>query len=51
MRPLPHDVLLVVDVQRDFLPGGALAVPEGHDVIAPINRLGALFGHVLLTQD
>lgn len=51
MRLLPHDILLVVDVQRDFLPGGALAVPEGHDVIAPINRLGALFGHVLLTQD
>ena len=51
MRLLPHDVLLVVDVQRDFLPGGALAVPSGHDVIAPINRLGALFGHVLLTQD
>lgn len=51
MRLLPHDVLLVVDVQRDFLPGGTLAVPGGNDVIAPINRLGALFGHVLLTQD
>ncbi len=51
MRLLPHDVLLVVDVQRDFLPGGTLVVPGGNDVIAPINRLGALFGHVLLTQD
>lgn len=51
MRLLPGDVLLVVDVQRDFLPGGALAVPDGDAVIAPINRLGTLFEHVLLTQD
>ena len=51
MRLLPDDVLLVVDVQGDFLPGGNLAVPDGDAVIAPVNRLGALFGHVLLTQD
>lgn len=51
MQLLPDDVLLVVDVQRDFLPGGSLAVPDGDAVIGPINRLGALFGHVLLTQD
>jgi nicotinamidase/pyrazinamidase len=51
MRLLRDDVLLVVDVQRDFLPGGALAVPEGDAVVAPINRLGTLFSHVLLTQD
>jgi nicotinamidase/pyrazinamidase len=51
MRLLPDDVLLVVDVQRDFLPSGALAVPEGDAVVAPINRLSTLFGHVLLTQD
>ena len=51
MRLLPDDVLLVVDVQRDFLPGGPLAVPDGHAVVAPINRLGALFDHVVLTQD
>lgn len=51
MRLLPDDVLLVVDVQRDFLPGGALAVPDGDAVVAPINRLGTLFEHVLLTQD
>ncbi len=51
MRLLPDDVLLVVDVQRDFLPGGALAVPDGDSVITPINRLGTLFDHVLLTQD
>lgn len=34
----PGDALLVVDVQRDFLPGGALGVPDGDAVIAPLNR-------------
>ena len=47
----PDDVLLVVDVQRDFLPGGALAVPDGDAVVALINRLGRMVPHVLLTQD
>lgn len=44
-RPHPSegDALIVVDVQNDFLPGGALAVPDGDQVIAPINRLIALF--------
>jgi nicotinamidase/pyrazinamidase len=51
MRLLRDDVLVVVDVQRDFLPGGTLPVPEGDAVVAPINRLGILFDHVLLTQD
>jgi nicotinamidase/pyrazinamidase len=51
MRLLSDDVLLVVDVQRDFLPGGALAVSEGDAVVAPINRLGTLFDHAVLTQD
>ena len=51
MRIERDDVLLVVDVQRDFLPGGALAVPDGDAVVAPVNRLGRLFPHVLLTQD
>ena len=51
MRLLPDDVLLVVDVQRDFLPGGPLPVPDGDAVVAPVNRLGTLFPHVLLTQD
>lgn len=45
------DVLVVVDVQYDFLPGGALAVPDGDAVIEPINRLARLFRHVVLTQD
>jgi len=51
MRRLPDDVLLAVDVQRDFLPGGALAVPDGDAVVPVVNRLAKLFDHVLLTQD
>jgi nicotinamidase/pyrazinamidase len=47
----PTDVLLVVDVQNDFLPGGALAVSGGDQVIAPINRLAQRFANVILTQD
>ncbi len=43
--------LVVVDVQNDFCPGGALAVHEGDRVIEPINRIMGLFDHVVLTQD
>jgi len=46
-----QDVLLVVDVQNDFCPGGALAVPQGDEVVKPINRLAQSFAHVILTQD
>jgi len=46
-----RDTLLVVDLQNDFLPGGALAVPDGHAVVPLVNRLAARFGHVVLTQD
>jgi nicotinamidase/pyrazinamidase len=46
-----RDVFIVVDVQYDFLPGGALAVPDGDAVIAPINFLATRFRHVILTQD
>ena len=46
-----HDVLIVVDVQNDFCPGGALAVPGGDAVIEPIHRIAPLFGRILLTQD
>jgi nicotinamidase/pyrazinamidase len=45
------DVLVVVDVQNDFCPGGRLAVPAGHEVVAHVNRIGARFQHVVLTQD
>ena len=46
-----HDVLLVIDVQNDFCPGGALAVPLGDEVIAPIHRIAPRFEHIVLTQD
>ncbi|MGB8030671.1 MAG: bifunctional nicotinamidase/pyrazinamidase [Terracidiphilus sp.] len=46
-----HDVLLVIDVQNDFCPGGALAVPLGDEVIAPIHRIAPHFEHIILTQD
>ena len=46
-----NDLLIVIDVQNDFCPGGALAVPEGDAVVPVINRLIARFDHVVLTQD
>ncbi len=45
------DVLLVVDIQNDFCPGGALEVPRGDEVVPIINRLAARFPNVVLTQD
>ena len=45
------DLLLVIDVQNDFCPGGALAVTDGDAVVPVINRLAEGFGHVALTQD
>jgi nicotinamidase/pyrazinamidase len=46
-----RDLLLIVDVQNDFCPSGALAVPHGDEVVSAINRLSRLFQHVVLTQD
>ncbi len=46
-----QDVLIVVDVQNDFCPGGALAVPGGDAVVPVINALAQRFSHVVLTQD
>jgi len=47
----PGDLLLVIDVQNDFCPGGALAVADGDAVVPVINRLAERFNHVVLTQD
>jgi nicotinamidase/pyrazinamidase len=47
----PRSVLIVVDVQNDFVPGGALAVPQGDEVINSINKLARRFENVVLTQD
>ena len=46
-----RDVLIVTDPQRDFCPGGALAVPEGDAIMPAINRLARRFAHVVITQD
>ena len=51
VKPGSRDVLLVVDVQNDFIPGGALAVKEGDVIVPLVNQLGAGFEHVILTQD
>ena len=45
------DILVIIDVQNDFCPGGSLAVPEGDQVVPVINRLAGQFAHVVLTQD
>jgi nicotinamidase/pyrazinamidase len=45
------DVLIVVDVQNDFCPGGALAVPDGDAVVPVVNGLARRFRNVVLTQD
>ncbi|HEU5329878.1 MAG TPA: isochorismatase family protein, partial [Thermomicrobiales bacterium] len=46
-----HDALIIVDVQNDFCPGGALAVGEGDEVVPVLNRLAPHFGTVVATQD
>ncbi len=43
--------LLVIDVQNDFCPGGALAVAGGDEIVAPINAIMDTFDAVILTQD
>ena len=45
------DVLLVIDMQNDFCPGGNLAVPGGDEITAKVNRIAHGFFHVVLTQD
>ncbi len=47
----PNDALLVIDMQNDFLPGGALAVADGDAILPGINQLAKRFDHVILTQD
>lgn len=49
--PRATDALLVIDMQLDFLPNGALAVTDGDKIIPGINVLAARFDHVILTQD
>jgi nicotinamidase/pyrazinamidase len=51
IRPGDRDVLLVIDVQNDFCPGGNLAVAGGDEVVVPVNRMAERFANVVLTQD
>jgi nicotinamidase/pyrazinamidase len=46
-----HSVLIVVDAQNGFMPGGGLPVPRGDEVVPVINRIGQRFSNVVLTQD
>ncbi len=45
------DCLILVDLQNDFMPGGALAVPRGDEVVAVANQLAARFDFVVASQD
>jgi nicotinamidase/pyrazinamidase len=51
MAPKDDDVLVVIDVQNDFCPGGSLAVSKGDEIVPLINQLMGKFRHVVLTQD
>jgi nicotinamidase/pyrazinamidase len=51
IAPQPDDALLIIDVQNDFMPDGALPVTEGDQVVPIINALAKKFEHVILTQD
>jgi nicotinamidase/pyrazinamidase len=51
IKPGAQDVLLVVDVQNCFVPGGTLPVGGGEQIVPLINRLARAFEHVVLTQD
>jgi nicotinamidase/pyrazinamidase len=46
-----RDAFLLLDVQYDFLPGGALAVPRGDEIVGPAARLAPFFSTVVATQD
>jgi nicotinamidase/pyrazinamidase len=51
LKPGPQDLLLVVDVQNCFVPGGTLPVGGGDQIVPLVNRLAKAFEHVVLTQD
>jgi nicotinamidase/pyrazinamidase len=50
-KPGAKDVLIVVDVQNCFVPGGSLAVNDGDAIVPLINQLAKRFANVVLTQD
>jgi nicotinamidase/pyrazinamidase len=51
MHVTPNDILLVIDVQNDFCPGGQLAVAGGNEIIPVVHKIAPFFEHIILTQD
>ena len=51
MQISQHHALIIVDLQNDFCPGGALAVPGGDEIVPHINQMQQAFAHIVLTQD
>jgi nicotinamidase/pyrazinamidase len=51
LKPRAGDILLLIDLQYDFMPGGALAVAEGDVIVPLVNHLALIFQHVAFTQD
>lgn len=51
ITPQEMDALILIDVQNDFMPGGALAVPDGDAIIPKIEDLAGRFDRIVLTQD
>jgi len=51
MTPDTQDALIIIDVQNDFCPGGALEVPQGDQVVSAINQIARQFQTIVLTQD
>lgn len=51
ITPKRSDLLVLIDIQNDFLPGGALAVPGGDEILVPAHMLAMQFDNVVLTQD
>lgn len=51
MKISSQDALIIVDVQNDFCPGGALAVPQGDKVVAPLNKIMDKFKTIIATAD
>jgi nicotinamidase/pyrazinamidase len=51
IKPAGSDILLVVDIQNDFIPGGALPVKDGDEIVPLVNQIAPAFRNVILTQD
>ena len=51
LTPKPTDLLVLIDIQKDFLAGGALAVPDGNAILPHVQMLAAQFDNIVLTQD